>query len=187
MYNEESASLVLRVGDLTANATTSVGTSDQYYTNMTWSNINLRTLLGAVYDKYDTFALVPVSFQSAVAGATIGATNDDRTVSINIAGLPFINNNYNSATKTNQNSAVIYTTRFIVSASIASTMGGTVLTFAKNQELVNLNIFYQRISVNAGSYNVTTTLAFPHMIFVFNIYGITKSNRVEDLNTSRLF
>ena len=186
MYNEESASLVLRSGDLTANATNTVGTSDQHYTNMTWSNINLRTLLGDMYDKYDKFALVPVAYQSAQAGANIGAGNDDRILSINISGLPFTNNVYNSASKTNQNSSVIYVTRFIVSNSIYGS-GGNVLTFTKNQELVNINIFYQRIFPTNGSYNLTTTNVFPHMIFTFNIFGVTKSERVPDLNTSRMF
>ena len=60
MYNEESASLVLRTSDLPVNSSNNVGSADQFYTNMTWSNINLRVLLGSMYDKYDKFALVPV-------------------------------------------------------------------------------------------------------------------------------
>ena len=55
MYNEESASLVLRTSDL-PNGTNNIGSSDQFYTNMTWSNISLRTLLGSMYEKYDKFA-----------------------------------------------------------------------------------------------------------------------------------
>ena len=188
MYHEESASLVLRVGDLTANATNTVGTSDQHYTNMTWSNINLRTLLGDMYDKYDKFALVPVSYQSAVAGPSIGAGNDDRCVSINISGLPFTNNVYNCSSKTNQTSSIIYSARFVQNNFAEKTTGGVVLTFTKNQELVNLNIFYQRVAINgSGNYNITTTTAYPHMVFIFNIYGITKSDRVGDLNSSRIF
>ena len=60
MYNEESASLILRTGDLPSNSSNNVGSADLYYTNMTWYNINLRTLLGNMYDKYDKFNLVPV-------------------------------------------------------------------------------------------------------------------------------
>jgi len=172
MYNQECASLVLRVGDLTSGITNNIGSCDANFTNMTWSNINLRTLLGDMYDKYDKFALVPVSYQSAVAGPSIGAGNDDRCVSINIAGLSFTNNVYNSASKTNQNSSVIYVTRFIVSNSIYGS-GGNVLTFTKNQELVNINIFYQRIFPTNGSYNLTTVNPFPHVIFTFNIYGVS--------------
>ena len=64
MYNEECATLVLRSGDLPAPPNNpnpnNNGFSDQYHTNMTWTNINLRTVLGDMYDKYDKFNLVPV-------------------------------------------------------------------------------------------------------------------------------
>jgi hypothetical protein len=73
-------------------------------------------------------------------------------------------------------------------SSINNSTGGTVLTFTKNQELVNLNISYQRTNLNGnGNYNIITTAAFPHVVFIFNIYGITKSDRVGDLNSSRIF
>ena len=171
MYNEESASLVLRTSDLPSNSSNNIGSSNLYYTDMTWSNINLRTLLGNMYDKYDKFALVP-----------------DRIVSVNISGVHLTNNNYSTNTKTNQTSSVLYVTRFLSSSSINGSTGGSVLTFTKNQELVNLNIFYQRISLNGnGNYNIVTTAAFPHVIFTFNIYGISKTERVSDLNSSRIF
>lgn len=184
----ESASLVLKTSDLPANGTNNIGSSDQYYTNMTWSNINLRTLLGNMYDKYDKFALVPVAYQSNIGDGTFGATSDDRIVTINIAGLPFTNNVYNSSSKTNQVSSTFYVTRFVQNTFMAGTTGGSVLTFTKNQELVNLNIFYQRIAVNgSGNYNITTTTAFPQMVFTFNIFGISKTDRVADMNSSRMF
>ena len=189
MYNEECATLVLRSGDLTANSTNSVGTADARFTNMTWSNINLRTLLGNMYDKYDRFALVPIQFQT-ITGAGFASTNDDRCVSINIAGLPFTNNNYNASSKTNQNSAIIYVTRFIANNSSNSITTGNVLNFTKNQDITDINIFYQRISPDAtnGSYAINqSATSFPHVIFTFNIYGITKSDRVGDLNSSRIF
>ncbi len=188
MYNEESATLVLRTSDLPANSSNNVGSADQFYTNMTWSNINLRTLLGAMYDKYDKFALVPVSYQSNLGDAVFGASSDERVVTINISGLPFTNNNYNSGLKTNQTSSVIFSARFVQNNFAERSTEGVVLTFTKNQELVNLNIFYQRVAINgSGNYNITTTTTYPHMVFLFNIYGITKSDRVGDLNTSRLF
>ena len=189
MYNEECATLVLRSGDIPAapTAPNSNGFSDQYLTNMTWTNINLRTLLGAMYDKYDKFALVPVSFQTNVA-SNFGSTNDDRCIAINISGLPFTNNNYNSLTKTNHSHSVIYVTRFISANSSNSIAQGNTLTFTKNQELVNINIFYERMSPSGGTYNINySATAFPHIIFTFNIYGVEKTNRVPDLNSSRMF
>ena len=188
MYNEESASLVLRTSDLPVNSSNNVGSADQFYTNMTWSNINLRVLLGSMYDKYDKFALVPVGYQSNLTDATLGSTADDRVITINLSGLPFTNNVYNSSSKTNQTSSAIYAVRIAQGNYISSNVTGCVLTFTKNQELVNFNIFYQRVNINgSGNYNVSTGVAFPRMVFLFNIYGITKSDRVEDLNSSRLF
>ena len=188
MYNEESATLVLRSSDLPANSSNNVGSADQFYTNMTWSNINLRTLLGAMYDKYDKFALVPVAYQSNLGDAVFGASSDERVVTINISGLPFTNNNYNSGLKTNQTSSVIFSARFVQNNFAERQTGGVVVTFTKNQELVNLNIFYQRVVANgSGNYNITTTSAFPHMVFIFNIFGISKTERAVDLNSSRMF
>jgi hypothetical protein len=85
MYNEESASLILRTSDLTANSTNNVGSSDANFTNMTWSNINLRTLLGAMYDKYDTFNLVPVLFSTSHGVGSFGLVDDDRLINIFIS------------------------------------------------------------------------------------------------------
>ena len=139
-----------------------------------------------MYDKYDKYALVPVTIQSSTANATFGTAEDDRIVAVNINGLPFTNNVYSTNSKTNLGNAVTNVVKFVQSTAV-SVNGGTRLTFTKNQELVNLNIFYQRINSSGTSYNIATTSTFPHVIFTFNIYGINKTDRVDDLNSSRLF
>jgi len=108
MFNAESATLILRSNDLTANTTNAVGTADAFFTNMTWNNINLRTLLGSMYEKYDRFVLVPTQIQSANGSAAFGTTADDRNCLIFVRGMPFTNNTYNVSTLTNQNSAFFH-------------------------------------------------------------------------------
>ena len=189
MYNEESASLVLRVGDLPNGSSNNVGTCDAFHTNMTWNNINLRTLLGDMYDKYDMFALVPVVFASSHANNTFGSTNDDRITQVFISGLPFTNNVYSTFSKTNTNVAFCNNMTFVRQASVVVN-GGPVLTFTKNQELVNINIFYQRVSPVGTTTNYTISTnnhVYPNVVFIFKIYGIPKTDRVEDLNSSRMF
>ena len=186
----ESASLVLKTSDLTAGTTNQIGSADTYMTNMTWNNINLRTILGAMYDKYDKFSLVPVFMQSVTGSASFGTNAEDRIVTLNISGLPFTNNTYNSSTLTNSTSSVLNIVKFLTNSTTSTTSYnyGNILTFTKNQELVNLNIFYQRINKNGnGNYSILTTSAFPDCIFTFNIYGIDKHDRVVDLNSSRMF
>jgi hypothetical protein len=188
MFNAETATLVLRTADLTPNTTNAIGTADTFLLNFTWNNINLRTLLGSMYEKYDRFCLVPTQIQSVTAGGAIGSTGDDLNCLVFISGLPFTNNTYNVSTLTNQNYAFLNFLRFIRGNAVTASSNGNNLVFTKNQELANLNIFYQRINKNVGgTYDVGTTTAYPNMLFSFNIYGVDKTDRVPDSNGSRLF
>ena len=188
MFNAETAKLVLRTADLTPNTTNAIGTADTFLLDFTWNNINLRTLLGSMYEKYDRFCLVPTQIQSVTAGGSIGSTADDRNCLVYISGLPFSQNTYNVSTLTNTNYAFLNFVRFLTSNAVTASSNGNNLLFTKNQELVNLNIFYERINKNAGgNYDVVTTSAFPNMLFAFNIYGVTKQDRIVDNNGSRIF
>jgi hypothetical protein len=58
MEQKRSIRLVLKTSDLTANSTTTIGQCDQFRTSFTWFNINLRNLLGDLYNQYDYFNLL---------------------------------------------------------------------------------------------------------------------------------
>ena len=53
--NQRNACLVLKTSDLIPGKTLTAGVCDTYRQNMIWYNINLRTVLGDLYDKYDYF------------------------------------------------------------------------------------------------------------------------------------
>ena len=165
----ECASFVLRTSDATV--------SNTLLTSHTWRNICLRTLLGDMYDKYDTFMLKPVYIASAAPPALqAGSQPDDRMLVFNIQGLPFINN-LNSTTLTKLPSCVFgaLTLRVVIPTSIN---GGIPLTFGKYQELTDITIFYNRITKNTnGNYQIQTNNPYPHIIFSFEIYGIEKSRK----------
>ena len=188
MYNQECASLILNTSDLSVGASNSVGTLDAYITNATWNNINMRTLLGNMYDKYDRFALVPVKYQTEALPIIPShfAGVEDLSLTLNIGGLPFTNNVYNAGSKTNTSYAT-FNTIILNEVITYSLSGGSILTFTKNQELVNLNIFYKRVLITAGNNNIVPISVFPNFIMMFNIYGIDKHARVADLNSSRIF
>ena len=194
MNNQLSSTLVLQTADLTVDSTNNIGICDANKTNFTWINLNLRTLLGDMYDKYDRFAIVPIKCHTGNVGVAtgFGATEYDRVVSLNISGLPFTNNVYDTALKTNSNHITFQTLYINNTASTNSSVnGGSILTFTKNQELVNLNIYYKRLTKNGNTppnYDIISgTVAYPDAIFIFNIYGIDKHDRVADLNSSRMF
>ena len=51
--DQRNACLVLKTSDLTAGSTTNIGSMDTVRKSMTWFNIDLRTVLGDLYDMYD--------------------------------------------------------------------------------------------------------------------------------------
>jgi hypothetical protein len=163
----ECASFVLRTSDAVSNAV---------LTSHTWKNINLRTLMGNdMYDKYDLFMLKPL-LQATAANqpSAWGNSLDDRLTVLNIQGLPF-KNYFNSSTLTTTSSAIFNTLLTRLAGVATTTNSGSILTFGKYQELVDLTIFYSRLTKNtAGNYQTQTTNPFPHFVFSFEIYGIPK-------------
>ena len=57
MELKRSCRLVLKSTDLSLGATTNIGTMDGFRTTFTWSNLNLRMLMGDMYNQYDYFNL----------------------------------------------------------------------------------------------------------------------------------
>ena len=97
MTTYENASLVL---------STNNGTSNTTRTSTTWSNINLRSLLGTMYDKYDTFNLCLNTVATGVSQSYYNASPNDLQVLLRISGLPFINNTYNIGSSYNANNNI---------------------------------------------------------------------------------
>ena len=92
MSYQDIACLVLKTNVLPMNGSTNAyGTSNAMNTSFTWTNINLRTLLGDIFDKYDRFLLLLQNISNASPSATPGAAVDDRAILINMSGLSFIN------------------------------------------------------------------------------------------------
>ena len=184
MEQKRSIRLVLKTSDLTANATTAIGQCDKFRQNFTWFNINLRTLLGDQYDQYDYFNMSLVSMSCALASTNAGqGTVDDKTVCVKLSGLPFINQTYDQ--KRGNNGSVTTLTIFQIPTTASATTlqynnsTVNVLTFGKNQELCNINIFLTRILDDEKS---AITTAFPQFVFIFTITGVEKSYNPDRKN-----
>ena len=176
MSVSENASLVLN--SVNCSSTNSIKSS------FTWNNINLRSLLGDMYDKYDRFNLCLNTIASAytLTGLT-GATNNQCL--IRVSGLPFVNNTYNissSGLNVNNSSTIIATFTFSSSApAVPITQyfyGSNIATFSKNSDITSITIDYVRV------YDLLTpdsTNSFPQMTFIFDIFGIDdyKTNDVS--------
>lgn len=174
MSVNENASLVLN---------TATGTPNAKYTSCTWSNINLRHLLGDMYDKYDRFNLCLNTIAQGVSDVGFLNNPKDGQCIVRINGLPFVNNTYNISSSGNSltSNAVIATFNFTSnSSSVQYFYGSNIATFSKNSDICSITIDYLRVE----DLTVPTTGAgkvFPQMTFIFDIFGIDdyKTNDVS--------
>jgi hypothetical protein len=152
---------------------------------MTWNNISLRALLGDMWDKYDNFNLSLVQVVCDGNGVSASLTNANLMLNIWISGLPLVNGFYDTATKNITNTALI--------GCVQNTQYGNnifsglnTLTFNKNSERSNINIYYTSVSGNSnstleglgGTYNVSA--------FIFQIRGCVSSDKNITYENKRL-
>ena len=169
-----NASFILRTSDLPtfANSPNSNGsTNNSSASSFTWNNIDLRLILGNLWDEYEYFNICLSSTLFSTATITY-ASNDNKMGCIYMSGL-----NWTSNYDTGKKQRVPYVPiGYLNSGSISSTVG-TVQpfnslfsnTFRKNDPITSLTIFYNKIS--DGTANVTTA-PFPQVAFTFKIIPI---------------
>ena len=184
MSYQEIACLVLKTNVLPTNGTTNAyGTGNSKLFSFTWTNINLRTLLGDMFDKYDRFMLLLQNISHSLSAAM--ATTDDRSILINMSGLSFVNSTYNQKLQSNSGALIVCPFIFPSAAGVQSQIYNNfaISTFIKQNDIVNISINYTRIKDDAAPTTAATT--YPHMTFIFNIVGI-EDYRVKDVMNKRL-
>jgi hypothetical protein len=180
MNNTEYATLCLP---------TAYGITNVLNTTCYWPNINIRTLLGPMYDKYDLFNLSLESIlisnpqHIVVAGNNVyaGNTGDDQMVLISMSGLPFLNSTYNVRTGCNGSSTILSST-YIGNNGQSSfiTYNDIFRTFGKAADIVNITISFIKYDLSSP----ITAVPFPNFTFIFNIRGIPKDE--DNLNNTRM-
>jgi hypothetical protein len=101
-----------------------------------------------------------------------------------MSGLSFVNSTYTQKLQSNSGSLVVCPFIF-VSASVQSQIYNNfaISTFIKQNDIVNISIYYTKIKDDASPTTASTT--YPHMAFIFNIVGI-EDYRVKDVMNNRL-
>jgi hypothetical protein len=177
------STLYLKTSDL-SNTGTETGLASEKNTVLTWNNINLRTLLGNMYEEYDTFNLSLTSVSSSKTPAALGANfgNSDINnllLTLYIEGLPFLNNTYDVSHRGNTGRAVLGVVTYPATNATINVrvfnQSGT-LTFGKSQEQCNITLTFKRVSDDGTPETVD---AFPNTNFTFLINGIRKSSKTN--------
>ena len=177
MSNAENASLVLKTYDL-PQVESNIGVKNLVNTSFTWKNINLRTLLGDMYDKYDYFNLTLNTVASSQCRAlTVNFANNDTnqlTDLINISGLPWVNQTYNTAKGCNSGACIMGCYTFVPNqTSVQSYYSSNFATFSKNQDIASITISYTDVY---DGLSPNTNQSFPEVVFIFDIFGIPKTD-----------
>ena len=196
LMQKKDALLILRSVDLpldinNVNGTSNkYGSTNQFRTRMTWNNINLRTLLGDMYDKYDAFNLKLVQISSVPSSSIVnniltptlfGNFSLDRQLYVYLSGLPFINQTYNSKNGCNTNKALLYA---ITNANTLINQYNfdqtNYLTFSKKDSFdLTIELLRQDDTLPL------TPIEFPNITFIFCIHGVV--NDKDNSTNKRMF
>ena len=154
--NLESSTLVLR----SINANINVG---GFNNDMTFQNINMKSLLGAMYNKYNRFKLILTAF--ATAPSSVNTTNG--IVNIYMEGLNWYQSSYDTSVNANRTRALVGTGEYVTSGRTINYVTEAGYMFDTQQTNVDLRIFITRVTDDT----IQATQYSPSIV-VFSIYGI---------------
>ena len=167
-----------------------IGTISNNRCTLTWKNINIRQVLGGMYDRYETFNIYLYQIsQSSSLATSINAQFS--MVDVRISGLPFLNHTYNTVSRNNTNSA--YLTSYSLHTGTVGTPGTATpmynpvtLTFSKCTDCVDLTIDMKCTKDQQYPSIANVNACMGHFTFMFKIYGIPTREQNLITNGSRM-
>lgn len=109
LYQNELANFTLTTQILSAGATNEYGTMNSTFTTFTFTNVNMRRIIGTLWDKYDKFNLVCLNV--GIGNMPVALSNEQRFLYFQIRGLQFINC-LSTTTTSSYSQSVAYTPVF---------------------------------------------------------------------------
>lgn len=187
MSTTACATLYLKQSDLDEDPSPQGQLLNDTHSQSVWNNINLRLLLGDLYDKYDTFNLCLTSISCGAPSEAIGANYLDNDIdnghlTVYISGLPFINNTYDVAKCRNIHEAPL---GIFTYPTATTTIGyrvyndAGIVTFGKSQEQCNIQISMRRVFDDDEPVSVNY---LPITNYMFTIVGVEP----KGMNGSRI-
>jgi len=171
LYQNELANFTLTTQILSAGATNEYGTMNSTFTTFNFTNVNMRRIIGTMWDKYNKFNLVCSNVGIASTATTI--TSNQRFMFFQIQGLQFINSLSTTASSTFSQS-VAYTPIFrYTTASTADSdifaVPESLISFRK-PESENVDLAFQLFTVNSGG--TALNLQMNQFSLTFAVVGI---------------
>ena len=180
--NKLVGSLILRTIDIDPTRNRTTANLDQAYNNdygitdangcyVIWKNVNIRTCIGELYNKYDKYNLKMTSIQVRHNGTT--SATEDAHIVVYMSGLPF--SNYNTSLGPN-NGAALGCVNFNtggLSGNTTSFTSGLVSFDKPLQDILNISILLKNSSTNiSNGYSEASANVLGHYSIICDIYGI---------------
>ena len=151
------------------------GALNNIKTDMVWNNIDFKTILGDMYDKFTKFNVKLCSVNYAQQ-AVYGTTLNDRNLSINMYGLPFSNCTYE--TKQNSNGSFFNSG----SLTLVQNVAGQVYLQDSNMMTIYSPYVQQTIRIcltliDGSIPNTGVGTIYPHLCFYFRVYGVSDCDK----------
>lgn len=174
METGRPCSLILRHSDIST--TTSTQTVDNNvggwsnYKQTTYWYVNLKSLLGEDYDKYDKYCIRLNQANFASANYPTSTSTDINWISY-MSGLNWVNSSYNCVTQNNSNKAPLGLFYIPASTNLSFSFNNFNLTnfFRKGDNLVRIQI--EHFKVTDGTI-IGSTTGLPHSVYSFDVFGV---------------
>lgn len=172
LYQNELANFTLTTQILSAGATNAFGTMNSTFTNFTFTNVNMRRIIGTLWDKYNKFNLVCLNV--GIGNVASAPTNEQRFLWFQIGGLQFINC-LSTTTTASYSQSVAYTPPFPFRAGPVTAEGDCfdipsgLLSFRK-PESETVDLTFQLFTAASGG--VVFNNQFNQFSLTFAVVGI---------------
>jgi hypothetical protein len=151
LYQNELANFTLTTQILTAGGTNEYGTMNSFFSNFTFTNVNMRRIIGTMWDKYNKFNLVCLNV--GIGSTATSLSGNQRNQFFQIQGLQFINC-LSTTSSSSFSQSVAYTPYFrYVSANTSDSdtfsVPDSLISFRK-PESENVDLAFQLFTANQG-------------------------------------
>jgi hypothetical protein len=160
----------------TADFSGPTGSINRWQSNMTWNNINLRSVLGNLYKPGGTYnlKLESVVFSITSNVNTYTTRQSDTAFNIIMSGLPFMSSYSSNLSLVNQGLLCAVRVPHGTNQHIFNYNNNELsfsLTNLNGVENVNINIQFRDLLTNTLEPSGAQTVSYPHVQFVFSIYS----------------
>ena len=183
METIQSGILVLYSSLLVAGTTNKYGTANTNFTELTFTNINIKQIIGSNYDRYQKFNLILNSIIIPVTAVAIPITND-ANVMLYMSGLPFDQGStYSTITGTASNTTYIGSVHMVNASNLNSAIVTYPPTFFNtiirpqdmNDITISLRGAIATITASGATFLLPSGTIYPQMAFTFSIVPVLET------------